>query len=372
MKDYFQSGYDLGYESGRTGVKPGDGHTIINDPDAPEIIKDFIRREEAAYGSGARPQMNAEELRAFEEYDRKLDARLERHGVEKDQVEVMIAHLSAMDRIVATGGVFLHTNETPDRTPRLKAHEIIEQTSSHYSFLLRGELVGKEYSKDTAFIPLTAEEIFRIRGLVDVAQKFDIRCIHQADIEPNASFADSLEERGLLKLPFNTCWFEFDAEVDITFGVFCQGDFQSEFFVKIAGGSWAKWDNIKFGSDKQKRIGDDLRRIIRAACVIATSRCALRHEIPAPDKLNKARIAKGRVPIYSHTIIEIKAFKAVDPETGETILERRSPRMHWRRGHLRHLRNPDGSDRMVIPIAPMLVGNASLGFSDHDYKLAGN
>lgn len=42
-----------------------------------------------------------------------------------------------------------------------------------------------------------------------------------------------------------------------------------------------------------------------------------------------------------------------------------SPRLHWRRGHIRHLR----SGRKV-PVRPTLVGLAERGFIDKDYAVS--
>jgi hypothetical protein len=105
--------------------------------------------------------------------------------------------------------------------------------------------------------------------------------------------------------------------------------------------------------------------VVEAACVILLSRCAERLAVLAPEPLNQRRAKLGRPPLYSHTIVEIRALQL--SHDGQATMIRRSPRQHWRRGHIRRLRDKFGSVRREIPIAPMLVGNISHGHLTHDY-----
>jgi hypothetical protein len=75
---------------------------------------------------------------------------------------------------------------------------------------------------------------------------------------------------------------------------------------------------------------------------------AIRHEEPAPTRLNKQREKKGKVPIAPVIVIDVRASHLAKSQgkgsAGWTV----SP--HWRRSHLRTL--PDGR---VIPVAPCWV-----------------
>lgn len=75
---------------------------------------------------------------------------------------------------------------------------------------------------------------------------------------------------------------------------------------------------------------------------------------PAPDKLNKARIKKGNSPIPEHRVVSIVPYriaKDIRREYGDAGFLRASPRLHWRRSHIRTL---ESGKR--IPIARMLIG----------------
>ena len=75
---------------------------------------------------------------------------------------------------------------------------------------------------------------------------------------------------------------------------------------------------------------------------------AIRREEPAPDRLNKQRERKGRLPIGPIVVIDVRASQRAAAqrkgEGGWTV------RPHWRRGHIRRL-----ADGRVIPIPPCCV-----------------
>lgn len=75
---------------------------------------------------------------------------------------------------------------------------------------------------------------------------------------------------------------------------------------------------------------------------------AIRRDEPAPVKLNKQRLQKGREPIGPMVVIDIRASKqAAAAKRGEGSY---TVRPHWRRGHIRHL-----ADGRLIPIPPCCV-----------------
>jgi hypothetical protein len=81
---------------------------------------------------------------------------------------------------------------------------------------------------------------------------------------------------------------------------------------------------------------------------------------PAPDKLNKARKIRGKVPIGETYSVRLGIGDKYSISTGagdENIAghERGSPRMHWRRGHFRTLFRGTDAER-VVPVAPALIG----------------
>ena len=100
-------------------------------------------------------------------------------------------------------------------------------------------------------------------------------------------------------------------------------------------------------------------------CLIAMEANGIKLEAVMPDhKLNKAREKRGKVLLHEYSIVKIdpEATKRAISEAGGSHA---SPRLHWRRGHVRHFQ--DGTKTLV---RACLVGDASLGMVDHDYKLA--
>jgi len=98
------------------------------------------------------------------------------------------------------------------------------------------------------------------------------------------------------------------------------------------------------------------------------SRSTTISSVVAPPKLNKARIKRGLCPLPDHRVVRIipdKYIRASREEAGHSA--RLPPRLHWRRSHLRHLR-----DGRVILIPRFLVGRPELGTVSHEYRVIGS
>jgi len=80
----------------------------------------------------------------------------------------------------------------------------------------------------------------------------------------------------------------------------------------------------------------------------------------APKKLNKKRALRGKPPIYSYHVVNIPSRDSTSSANGSA--DRVSPRLHWRRGHLRQI--PKG----LVAVSPSLVGCKDLGFIAKEYR----
>lgn len=195
------------------------------------------------------------------------------------------------------------------------------------------------------------------------AQKFDLRAVEQDDIEVNAEFADTLVADELFHLPFPIVWYEWEIHPDLTVGALSietEVGIVTEYFCRVRDHGWGLWMNT---------ILPHVEEVVKGATVLITSRCTEKRIIGASEKLNLRRLERRKPPLFSHTIIEICGL-TIHNETGMVVGERRSPRMHWRKGHIRHYRAPDGAVIRKVAIAPMLVGKQSLGVVEHSYKVA--
>jgi hypothetical protein len=84
----------------------------------------------------------------------------------------------------------------------------------------------------------------------------------------------------------------------------------------------------------------------------------------APEKLNIKRARKGRALIDDVRHVTIVVGGVQYAVSGHPKGTHASPRLHWRRGHIRHL-----ASGAVAIISPCLVGSAEQGVVKHDYAV---
>lgn len=107
-----------------------------------------------------------------------------------------------------------------------------------------------------------------------------------------------------------------------------------------------KWEDDDYTGAIDRVVGFTL-----GATALLLSKEVTTEVIDAPRNLNKERARKGRLPIRERRVIRVRTeYRSAHAASAATFSERASPRMHWRRGHFRRVR-----EDLVIPIAPMLV-----------------
>lgn len=212
----------------------------------------------------------------------------------------------------------------------------------------------------------------------------------------HSQFGSELFDKRLFRLPFKAVFYTANAipktavlayEVDdgddyklfmITFGpVGIQGHdtFMSSPLLTAKmrwdaeKGGWIDWKSCTPGKHAHSRKTgrqweeDDYAKAIDrvvgftlGATALLLSKEITTEVVAVPAKLNKKREAKGRLPVRERRVIRIKPeHRAAHAASAAGYGERASPRMHWRRGHFRQVR-----EDLVIPIAPMII-NANEG-----------
>jgi len=83
---------------------------------------------------------------------------------------------------------------------------------------------------------------------------------------------------------------------------------------------------------------------------------------PAPEKLNKKRVKKGKQPLYSYKTLHIKTDTRTVNKNNQGGTHA-SPRVHFRRGHIRQLANNS------IWVQPCMVGSKELGMVHKGYRV---
>jgi hypothetical protein len=184
---------------------------------------------------------------------------------------------------------------------------------------------------------------------------------------------------GMLMLPFNECWFEFDiADTSIYTKMGCIAaqsgdDLQMHFYV--LNRSWSYFGsgfNISETNDGGiKFVGyEECPDVIKLIWTIKQYLSALncinisRQEHKPDAALQKARQKRGKQPLFSYWTLN------VDLERGPSSSEQRggthaSPRVHLRRGHARLL-----SVGRYVWVQPCVVGSKAAGVVHKEYASA--
>ena len=103
----------------------------------------------------------------------------------------------------------------------------------------------------------------------------------------------------------------------------------------------------------------DARNFIALTCMMqadgVTTNC-----VAEPTALNRARARKGKRPIHEIRTVHIKVGEKTFSPSGRSHGSHASPRLHWRRGHIRRLQSGQ-----VTTVRPCLVGDVSAGRVAH-------
>lgn len=218
--------------------------------------------------------------------------------------------------------------------------------------------------------------------------------------------------QGLLPLPAPLCWFEFTLggsrsgllvaehgtkwilqRIDVTLDRHILHDalhlvadradpgLRVAFHGNPEGAEWLKKQTIP-GLDLRTHA-ENMYLAIYMVLMINSRTTEVRRE-SAPDRLNKKRAAAGKTPLVAHRVVTIVPTRFHDHAEAEARGTHRSPRLHWRRSHLRHYEEHTPSSVWapaathdgrvgwwVVVIPRMLVSRAELGEVSHEYRVRG-
>ena len=230
------------------------------------------------------------------------------------------------------------------------------------------------------------------------AHKFDFGSQLQTIAEDNAlgDTATDFIQTGVFRLPFDDVYYEGSVDVQagrMTFGVAASvlvtndeghaigGDGILGFrpFVRRPDGAWVDTGvvgivsptaDVDFHIIQDYALENEVTHLLNAAMgLILSGTIALQSKdtatdsVEAPAKLNSRRAKRGRPPIFEHRVVRVAPSRSGGPATA-VYGDRRSPRLHWRRGHVRTL-----FSGCKVPVSACLVGSSELGFVAHDYRV---
>lgn len=121
------------------------------------------------------------------------------------------------------------------------------------------------------------------------------------------------------------------------------------------------------GNELAARILSDARdevSMLLQTCVVLNCANVTTAEIAAPKLINRKRQGKGKPPLFSYRVLQIRAPRSTDVSSGGG--QHASPRAHLRRGHVRRL------EERTVWVRPAMVNagvGATTGKIDKDYAM---
>lgn len=208
-------------------------------------------------------------------------------------------------------------------------------------------------------------------------------CFDCGDAENLCKFSIQTE---LQRLPYDRCWFEFQAITDkfplVSTGIFCvdllDGTVFSIIFNKRSGREWVLHGYFRFRVEDNKvktghypggdpevvEYNNFYSQVLYLFLSALNCSNVKRIESKPPEKLNKKRKEIGKKPIFSTWTLHIDLDHPANIQHRGTGTHA-SPRVHLRRGHIRRYKNGK-----FIWIQALVVGNKKLGLVHKDYAVA--
>lgn len=111
-------------------------------------------------------------------------------------------------------------------------------------------------------------------------------------------------------------------------------------------------------------IEDMTAEVLAVIELLAALSCSNVHaeDVDPPQALNKARTRRGKAPFFTYKILTIEANRPKGQGVSG-VADRLSPRVHLRRGHIRHL------ERRNVWVNAAVVGDKSKGMVVKDYAV---
>lgn len=208
-------------------------------------------------------------------------------------------------------------------------------------------------------------------------------CFHGGRIENVEGIAIIRE---IARMPFSTCWFEYDCDAEESIPAHIAGCLIAEhestsegfWWRKMHGHwtlmGWATKNNRQFftsapGSSIEYSIvpatdnGRDIFHVMHSivSAFLSALNCTnINRVCHMPDeKLQRARAKRGKKPLFSYWTLELHPERSEGARLGGTHA---SPRLHLRRGHPRQY-----APGKYTWVQPHVVGNKALGMIHKDY-----
>ena len=184
-------------------------------------------------------------------------------------------------------------------------------------------------------------------------------------LEHNSDISDELSGEAInFRTPYDYCCFEFkisDRHVCllVSFDEWADPAYMIHTLVQTTVG----WLHTPTSGELPKRFNNLINRQFRALGIMLDAAVVQTDIIRAPEKLNRARVRRGKLPIYDYHVINLsRRSRPVTLPESIGVGERNCMRLHFRRGHWRHF------ETFKTWVNWTLVGDPNLGFIDKHYR----
>lgn len=238
--------------------------------------------------------------------------------------------------------------------------------------------------------PIVDREMSKLRAGLSMAHGFDMSAVQPTFCDALVRTAGEAFHEDMLPLPFDVVIFNFGAcggrgRVICDFVIKNSNGFTVNEILKIDDNwlimPWVAY--IHFGSNldtgaaqfhplefaSSHKIADfnreqatqSTQRVLQALVCMETKHVRITDE-SASEKLNKVRERRGACPISGHKIVTIDTSSAI-VEISDRGGTHASPRLHWRRGHVRHL-----TGGTKTKVKPCLVGDPAAARVSQEWR----
>jgi hypothetical protein len=177
----------------------------------------------------------------------------------------------------------------------------------------------------------------------------------------NSDIIFSSPDKIKFRQPYDHCCFEFviSAKRVLLLSSFDGHDYLFSCFVRCRDG-WSQKHLKPPESDQLRKLLHTQHQALMIALDAAVATTSI---VRAPERLNRARIKKDKLPLFDYHVIQLAHRTRPETLPPENESERNKVRLHFRRGHWRHF------ETFKTWINWMLVGDPDLGFIDKHYRL---
>jgi len=223
------------------------------------------------------------------------------------------------------------------------------------------------------------------------AHKFEASFAGLLDDQDLWATAVGFFKAGALRMPFPVCYFEFSRVSQVRHDkllaalVLESGPYDLELypFEYEPPGPWIHYGTmVQIGrmldppeqlmlldedglADRDMVVTNSERALqysLTLALFLSTKHAAIKPVEGASEAVNLRRERDGKKPIFEYRVLTLAPAEQIRAALGGTHA---SPRLHWRRGHLRTL-----PTERIVPVKPCLVGAVEHGCIVKDYAIA--